>query len=83
MVANKCSGRANSLLIDMLAGESSSNSCNSSGDREKQAISEAETNAETHKNNPANIIAKIAPPEGGVISMTEQKADKYESGSKK
>lgn len=36
-----------------------------------------------HKNNAANIIAKMAPPEGGVISMTEQMADKYESGSKK
>jgi hypothetical protein len=40
------------------------------------------TNAETHKNNPANTIAKIAPPDGAVISMAEENADEYESGSK-
>ena len=65
MVANKRSESSNKAVI-CLSEEwfSSSISLRSLGDKEKKAISEADTKPEAHNNNTARVIAIIAPNEG-------------------
>lgn len=55
------------------------------GDREKNAISEADMKPDAYNNAPANIIDTTAPKEGVVTVTLENrsvKRDKYESASK-
>ena len=66
MVANNRSESASKLLICLSeAWFSSSMSFRSLGDKEKKAISEADTKPEANNNNTAKLIATIAPKEGG------------------
>ena len=86
MVANKRSESANKSLM-YLSEEcsSSSTSFKSLGDKEKNAISDADTKPEANNNNTANEIAIMAPMEGAVTvtpSNNSAKRHKNESGSK-
>ena len=86
IVANKCSESSSRALI-RLSEEvcPSSISLKSPGDREKKAISEADTKPDAYNNITANKIAMIAPMVGAVTvtpSNKSAKRHKYESGSK-
>ena len=66
MVASNLSESSNKAMI-RLSEEcpSSSISLRSFGEREKNAISDADTKPEANNNNTANVIAIMAPKEGG------------------
>lgn len=86
IVANNRSESSNNLLILLSDGWFFlSISSKSDGEREKKAISDAETNPEAHNNNTAIIKAINAPTVGKVTvtpSNKSAKRHKYESGSK-
>ena len=86
IVANKRSESFNKVMM-RLSDECSSSSISlrSFGEREKNAISEADTKPDANKSNTARMIATMAPNEGGQTvtpSKSSAKRHKYESGSK-
>ena len=87
IVANNISESANNVLI-FLSAEwfSSSISFKSEGEREKNAISDAEAKAETPSKSPANAIAIIAETDGAVTDIfntsVNKKTIKQGAGSK-
>ena len=76
MVANSFSGFSNSEMIVRSRGASLSSCWSSSPDREKNPISEAETNPDKRRQRPAKTKAMIAPTDGGAISIAEDNSDK-------
>ena len=86
IVASKRSESFNKLVMCLSEGCSSSSiSLRSLGEREKNAISEADTKPDANNNNTANTMATIAPNEGAETvtpSKSSAKRHKYESGSK-
>ena len=86
IVASKRSESFSKLAICLSEGCSSSSiSLRSPGEREKNAISEADTKPDANNNNTAKMMATIAPNEGAVTvtpSKRSAKWHKYESGSK-
>lgn len=86
IVANKRSESFSRALIRLSeVCFPSSISLKSTGEREKKAISEADTKPEAYNNKTANKIAMMAPMVGAVTvtpSNKSAKRHKYESGSK-
>lgn len=86
MVASKYSESPSNALIRESDGCSSpSILLRSDGDKEKNAISDAETKPEAYNKTAARIIATTAPAVGGVTVTPSHRfcqKDKYESGSK-
>ena len=86
IVASRRSESSNKAMI-RLSEEwfSSSISLKSLGDKEKKAISDADTKPEANNNKTARMMAIMAPKEGAVTvtpSNNSAKRHKYESGSK-
>ena len=86
IVANNRSESASNALIYLSEDDfSSSISLRSVGEREKNAISEADTKPDANNKRTAKEIATIAPTEGAYTvtpSNNSAKRHKYESGSK-
>ena len=86
IVANNRSESANKSLIRLSEEWSSSSiSFKSPGDKEKNAISDADTKPDANNKSIANDMATIAPAEGDITvtpSNNSAKRHKYESGSK-
>ena len=85
VASNVSESFSNDLMYLSEVWLSSSISFKSLGDKEKKAISEADTKPEANKRSTAKVMATMAPKEGAVtVTLSNKSANwhKYESGSK-